>query len=417
MVVATSLREIFGVLEIAKTFLRCVLVNMNAPPAVRILPLNRKDFRQRTAAKVQKEYFKRELPELNGRFYFYEKGLRVSEGAVVLFQFDKKIIASAVFVDSQHYSKPKWRRCWGHLDFEPSSIRTFEPVDLGSIQKIWPEVTSFGRAKWALNPAGYRAFRRLTLRGATIAESIVDAVRTLVGGEKKTVFTRDAVRKAAGVDRSWWNDSWSPIFQGMRADESGGAPPASAKHRGLFRSVAHGKFVLTARGWSLVCPEPQDDGRHGEELKRIAQSLEENDYFDENDERDEREKRKTEIAQRRGQPAFRRKLLNAYEHECAVSEGDAVAALEAAHITRFLGEKSNHVSNGILLRSDIHTLFDLDLIGIHPTKLTVAVSSALAHTDYKRFVGKKIFEPDDPSKRLSRGALKRRWRAFKASAS
>jgi hypothetical protein len=278
------------------------------------------------------------------------------------------------------------------------------------VQKIWPEVTGFSHVKWILNPSGYRAFLRLTLSGATIAESIVHAVRSIIGTDKKKVFTRDEVREAAGIDRTWWKNSWSPIFQGMRADQAGGAPIQAEKHQRLFRAVSRGRFVLTARGWSLIRPSRDD------ELKRIGESLDEKKYFDAKDERDEREKRNTEIAQRRGQPAFRRKLLNAYEHACAITDCDAEEALEAAHITRFLGEKSNHVTNGILLRSDIHTLFDLDLLGIHPKKLTVTLARSLRGSHYKRLAGKQIFVPEE-SKRPDVGALKKRWLDFKKASS
>jgi 5-methylcytosine-specific restriction protein A len=38
--------------------------------------------------------------------------------------------------------------------------------------------------------------------------------------------------------------------------------------------------------------------------------------------------------------------------------------VEAAHIVPFQGVKTNNITNGILLRSDFHILFDLGLIGI-----------------------------------------------------
>ncbi|WP_183629116.1 HNH endonuclease signature motif containing protein [Novosphingobium sediminicola] len=45
--------------------------------------------------------------------------------------------------------------------------------------------------------------------------------------------------------------------------------------------------------------------------------------------------------------------------------------LEAAHIVphAVIGQKGNDASNGILLRADIHTLFDLNLIRITPDYL------------------------------------------------
>src|SRR5262249_14356960 len=48
--------------------------------------------------------------------------------------------------------------------------------------------------------------------------------------------------------------------------------------------------------------------------------------------------------------------------------------------SRTPGHNSNHVANGLLLRTDIHTIFDLDLIGIAPDSLTISLSPAISST-------------------------------------
>lgn len=64
------------------------------------------------------------------------------------------------------------------------------------------------------------------------------------------------------------------------------------------------------------------------------------------------------IRPRLGQGAFRLAVTDAYGRQCAVSEGRVLPALDAAHI-RAYGEGGRHeVSNGILLRKDIHSVFD-----------------------------------------------------------
>ena len=68
--------------------------------------------------------------------------------------------------------------------------------------------------------------------------------------------------------------------------------------------------------------------------------------------------------QRQGQPAFRAELLSRYDGKWMVIQETAEAVLEAAHIQPYMGLPSNTMSNGLLLRSDIHTLFDLHLLGI-----------------------------------------------------
>ena len=131
-----------------------------------------------------------------------------------------------------------------------------------------------------------------------------------------------------------------------------------------------------------------------------------------NDFNDEREKRNAEIAQRRGQPQFRKKLLSAYEERCAISGCDATAALEAAHISPYLGEIWNHVTNGLLLRSDLHTLFDLDLIAIDPTSFRISIADELQGSYYSKFAGKSLRLPTDNTAKPNAEVLKRRWARF-----
>ncbi|WP_169719739.1 HNH endonuclease, partial [Novosphingobium acidiphilum] len=56
--------------------------------------------------------------------------------------------------------------------------------------------------------------------------------------------------------------------------------------------------------------------------------------------------------------------MKAYDGKCAVTSCAIEPLLEAAHIHPYLGPKTNHVTNGMLLRADIHTLFDLGLLAI-----------------------------------------------------
>jgi hypothetical protein len=95
------------------------------------------------------------------------------------------------------------------------------------------------------------------------------------------------------------------------------------------------------------------------------------------------------IARRQGQPAFRRELLRAYGERCAVTGSQTVDVLEAAHILPYRGRHTNLVTNGLLLRSDIHTLFDLQRLTVLPD-LTVAVHPELRHDDYRPLHGREL---------------------------
>ncbi|MFC6150633.1 MULTISPECIES: HNH endonuclease [Mumia] len=74
------------------------------------------------------------------------------------------------------------------------------------------------------------------------------------------------------------------------------------------------------------------------------------------------------IAARRGQSAFRRQLLDAYGGACAITGTRVTDVLEAAHITPYRGQHTNDARNGLLLRSDVHTLFDLHRLTVLPTR-------------------------------------------------
>jgi HNH endonuclease len=126
----------------------------------------------------------------------------------------------------------------------------------------------------------------------------------------------------------------------------------------------------------------------------------------------EREKRLQEIRVRRGQKPFRDVLIKAYGSRCAITGCDAVKALEAAHIVPFADAELDIVSNGLLLRADIHTLFDLDLIGIEPHSLTIRLSAALQNTSYTTLQDRKLSLPVDGAMHPSTDGIARRWASF-----
>jgi hypothetical protein len=101
----------------------------------------------------------------------------------------------------------------------------------------------------------------------------------------------------------------------------------------------------------------------------------------------------TAIAQRQGQGAFRAKILDAYGQRCAISGCSAVAVLEAAHILPYRGEHTHRVDNGLLLRSDLHTLFDLGLLWIMDQH-KVGIAPSLRGTDYEALAGQALRLPE-----------------------
>jgi hypothetical protein len=121
-----------------------------------------------------------------------------------------------------------------------------------------------------------------------------------------------------------------------------------------------------------------------------------------------------QIAIRQGQAKFRDDLLEAYGGRCAVSGCSLQPILQAAHISPYNGVKSNHVSNGLLLRADIHTLFDLGLLRIDAIERTTSIAPSLIGTEYEQYVGKPVSMPERPSHRPSAAALAKKLEMFPA---
>lgn len=116
-------------------------------------------------------------------------------------------------------------------------------------------------------------------------------------------------------------------------------------------------------------------------------------------EEDARERELRVVFLRRGQGKFRKALLNAYERRCAVTGCNTEEVLEAAHIIPYMGgDDSNRCDNGLLLRADIHTLFDLGLLWIN-REMKVEIAHPLKDTEYGKLQGKKIWLPTDSALR------------------
>ena len=100
------------------------------------------------------------------------------------------------------------------------------------------------------------------------------------------------------------------------------------------------------------------------------------------------------VTQRRGQNKFRRVLLDTYGERCVITRFNSPAALEAAHIEPYSGPSSNVPTNGLLLRSDIHKMFDKGLLGIEPDGYTAVLSPDLQNSSYAQHEGQRIILPE-----------------------
>jgi len=97
---------------------------------------------------------------------------------------------------------------------------------------------------------------------------------------------------------------------------------------------------------------------------------------------------------RLGQGAFRVLVTDAYSRRCAITGERTLPALEAAHIKPFSKTGPNQTANGLLLRSDLHKLFDLGYLSVTPG-LAVEVSRKIKEEfengrDYYALHGRKL---------------------------
>jgi hypothetical protein len=88
--------------------------------------------------------------------------------------------------------------------------------------------------------------------------------------------------------------------------------------------------------------------------------------------------RQATVRVRRGQQKFRKDLLEKYGDTCAFNGSTPRDALDAAHLYSYADKGRHEIDGGgLLLRKDVHRLFDLGLIAINPTTLTIDVREDL----------------------------------------
>jgi putative restriction endonuclease len=112
---------------------------------------------------------------------------------------------------------------------------------------------------------------------------------------------------------------------------------------------------------------------------------------------------------RLGQGAFRIIVADAYERRCALSSSRVLHVLESAHIKPYASSGTHSPTNGILLREDIHTLFDLGYLTVTP-EYKVEVSGKIKEefdngVEYCKMHGTEIHLPRIEQFRPSQEAL------------
>lgn len=180
-----------------------------------------------------------------------------------------------------------------------------------------------------------------------------------------------------------------------------------------FQKISDHPYVDTlidyAVGGTGVDLSTNNGGDFAANISDASKLLEEEGAFDSpSDDAEHVDRVLREVAARRGQPRFRDDLMDAYSGQCVITGTKVDGVLEAAHIVPVADKPFFHVTNGLLLRADVHALFDLGLLWIDPETRRVRTHESLMNSEYAAYNGRPLAEPRHPEQRPSRDALQNR---------
>lgn len=104
----------------------------------------------------------------------------------------------------------------------------------------------------------------------------------------------------------------------------------------------------------------------------------------------ERVRKWVEIDTRPGQQKFRAGIVARDGLRCAITGCEETSVLDAAHVQQRAKEGSDDPANGMILRADIHRLFDAGLLKINPRSRTVVIDPKLHYELYRAIEGELV---------------------------
>lgn len=120
------------------------------------------------------------------------------------------------------------------------------------------------------------------------------------------------------------------------------------------------------------------------------------------------ERRLVERLDRPDQAILRAELLAAYREACCVTGKGPAEALVAAHIEPHASGGSSSLQNGLLMRADLHMLFDANVLRIDPETLRVWIDP-IARDAYEDIHGERLLEPEPGYPPPSKEQLAKLW--------
>ncbi|WP_161809495.1 HNH endonuclease [Stenotrophomonas panacihumi] len=258
-------------------------------------------------------------------------------------------------------------------------------------------------------------------------ELALDALQALGGAATLREVTQHALERSpdlkarnVGADLSLLSVN-SPARTSYHGNHKPRRTDGGASYDRLFkvgqgRNAVYEPYLPEVHGVWEIYPDPSAGNQRGLSVRQVADpaSIGVSKAEDEADSAgtfepesiiDARDRVYSSIVRRRGQSEFRKALLAAYGGRCAVTGSDVIEILEAAHVHPYRGAATNVTANGLLLRADIHTLFDLYLISIDPPTRTVCISPKLARTMCAELRGVTLRNPGGSQHIVSHSAL------------
>ncbi|NER19831.1 MAG: HNH endonuclease [Symploca sp. SIO1B1] len=252
-------------------------------------------------------------------------------------------------------------------------------------------------------------------------QEIIKKLIFIVGGEKlndSVSLELNKLLKAKKYSKFWvdlsqLHKSWKDIDYQMLAQIY---TEYCKRHPVVSQSNKDEIFVTIIR----LMEGNETSSELSQELLEIRTCLEQSQsnneqYFNPDDTSDERQKRLRDVVTRPGQAKFRSDLMKAYGGCCSITGCSVEDVLQAAHIIPYLGKRTNHPSNGILLRVDIHKLFDSHKLSINPDTKKVEISPILHDTCYEELAGKLLRIPKSKTERPNYKALSKHYQTFYSS--
>jgi hypothetical protein len=188
----------------------------------------------------------------------------------------------------------------------------------------------------------------------------------------------------------------------------------NTRGNGMYAATLESYSRYLALNSNKLAQQVADIGPFSKELLSIEPTSEISEPFEPDNQEDARQRVLRDVVRRQGQPKFRASLIDAYQGRCAVSECNLLMILDAAHVTPYLGPQTNLISNGILLRTDLHSLWDLGLIAINPQTTKLSVSPALNDKVYRTLDGSPVFQPARMTNCISPLALAKQWEIYQS---